>query len=128
MAKGRSKQQQGKYASYKTSQVWAKNRRAKLDKHLKAHPTDEKAVAATKNITYRRKTPKTKVWSATMRATAVLFKMFEGRVNHNIFNANDALRNAAKMSHKGKIKPFTGVKSMFSLAARAHDKNGVAVW
>ena len=128
MAKGRSKQQQGKYASYKTSQTWAKNRRAKLDKHLKAHPNDTQAVTATKNITYSRKTPKTTVWSATILTTAQLIKIFEGRVNYNIFNANDIVRNTARMSHKGKTKPFAGVKQMFSLATRAHDKNGVAVW
>lgn len=128
MAKGRSKQQQGKYASYKTSMVWAKNRKAKLERHLKAQPNDEQAVAATKNISYRRKTPKTKVWSSTMRQTAILFSLIEGRVNMGIFNANDQVRQAAKMSHKAKAKPYAGVKSMFSLATRAHDKNGVAVW
>ena len=128
MAKSRSKHQGTKYSAYKAAQVWSKNRRAKLEKHLKAHPTDEKAVAATKNISYRRKTPKGKVWSSTMRATAIIFKLAEGRVNPNIFNANDTIRNAAKMSHKGKVKALTGIKQMFSLATRAHDKNGVSIW
>lgn len=123
-----SKMQQGHYSNYKAKQQWRTNREAKLEKHLKAHPTDEKALLASKNVSYRRKTPKTKVWSSTMRKTAILFKLFEGRVNMNIFNANDIVRNAAKMSHKGKTKPFAGIKQMFSLAARAHDTNGVAVW
>ena len=128
MAKGRSKQQQGKYASYKTSMTWAKNRATKLARHIKAHPGDAQAVTASKNISYRRKTPKTNVWSSTMRATARIFKLAEGRVNTNIFNANDQVRQAARMSHKGKVKAFAGVKSMFSLAARAHGANGVEVW
>ena len=36
MAKSRSKHQATKYATYKTNQTWAKNRRKKLEKHLKA--------------------------------------------------------------------------------------------
>ena len=125
MAKGRSKQQQGKYASYKTSMTWAKNRAAKLARHLKAHPSDAQAVAASKNISYRRKTPKTQVWSSTMRATARIFKLAEGRVPNNIFNANDQVRQAARMSCKNKAKAFGGVKSMFALGTRATMKVGV---
>ena len=128
MAKGRSKQQKGRYGAYKTAQTWATNRRARLEKTAKAQPNNEQVTAALKNISYRRHTPKTQVWSSTMRRTAQLFKWAEGHVNFNIFNANDPIRNAARMSHKQKGKFAGSIKTMFSLGARAHNKQGELIW
>jgi hypothetical protein len=127
MAKGRSKHQKGLYSNYKAGQIWASNRRKKLEKTAKAQPNNTQVTTALKNITYRRHTPKTQVWSSTMRRTAQLFKWAEGHVNFNIFNANDPVRNAARMSHKQKGKFAGSIKTMFSLGARAHNQ-GELIW
>jgi hypothetical protein len=128
MAKGRSKQQQGRYSSYKASQTWMSNRRKRLEKTAREQPNNEQVIKALKNITYRRKTPNSRVWSSTMRRTAVLFKMFEGSVNMAIFSANDIARTTAVMSHKQKGKYAGSIKTMFSIGARAHHKLGELIW
>lgn len=121
--KTRSKNQQGKYASYKTSQTWATNRRAKLAKHLKAHPNDTQAVAATKNIVYRRKKPTTS-FSGTAKRTLKMFKLFEGRAAQNLISSNPIIAAQARMAHKAPKVPSVSAKGMFSLGLRATNKVG----
>lgn len=50
----------GGYATYKAKGQYEKNRKRRLERHLKAYPEDATAQAALKAISYRRYTPKTK--------------------------------------------------------------------
>lgn len=46
------------YAAYKATNRYDKNRKRRLDRHLKAHPNDKQAEKARKGvITYRRQKP-----------------------------------------------------------------------
>lgn len=52
------------FKEYKTLGRYAKNKKAKIEKHLRAHPEDEQAQAALKNIKqYSRKKPHSRQWS-----------------------------------------------------------------
>lgn len=59
-AKKLSQKGKGTYAVYKAKDQYTKNRKRRLERHLKAYPGDEAAQAALKNIEYRRYTPKTR--------------------------------------------------------------------
>lgn len=67
MAAGkRSKSAEAYSARYKTS-GFAANRKKKLNRLLKQQPNNEQIKMALLDIHYRRKTPKTKTWSASAK-------------------------------------------------------------
>jgi ribosomal protein S15P/S13E len=72
MAKGSSKQVQGKYGAYKTNQTCKINQTRKINKHLKAHPNDEQSRAALKNAGYKRKAAVTRQWTSPKKEFAKL--------------------------------------------------------
>ena len=132
-----SKGQEGYYATYKSTGKYAKNRKAKLERALKAQPNNEQIKIALKNIVYRRKTPNTQVWSASEIRVAKLFKEFTGSVDRAIFNPNDkvsgpALRAVGKkqLGPKLEFKAIPGLKkeNIFALGAVAHNGRGALVW
>ena len=51
MAKKTSTSQKAHYSNYKTQGIFAKNKQAKLVRHLKKHPDDGQAVRAEGNVT-----------------------------------------------------------------------------
>lgn len=108
MAKTRSKHQKDLYASYKASNRQAVNRKRKLTKLLKEFPNNEQIAAALKNISYRRRTPKTSVWSHTSKAWAQTKKLFKAPAD---FQATKVVES-----------------KMFQLRARAKDDQGNYVW
>lgn len=103
-----SKLQQGHYSSYKSSNRQAINRKAKLERALKAAPNNEQIVAALKNIGYRRGTPKSSQWSHTSKYHAQLAKSFT--------------------KGEPKVFPDFSAKDMDKLFTRAHDGQGALVW
>ncbi len=117
------------YAAYKTQGTFAKNRRKKLERTLKAQPNNLQVVQALKNISnYRRKTPGTSVWSSTKRTVAKLFKEFTGTMDINVFNTNPAIKSVAVSGLKAKTKTTMSGKVTNKLGDRAHDKLGNLVW
>lgn len=56
-AKKVSQKGKGSCATYKATGKYEKNRKRRLERHLKKYPDDAVAQAALKNITYRRYTP-----------------------------------------------------------------------
>lgn len=120
------------HMTYKTQQIWAKNRRAKLERALKRNPNNLQIVEALKNVTYRRGTPKTSQWSASDIANAQLIKSFCGFCDKNVFHANKDLKLAA-WTHIASKRPElitrinSHTKGMFSIKSRAHTKE-VSTW
>lgn len=52
-------------SAYKTEGRYAKNKRVKLERHLKQHPNNDQAREALKNIKeYSRKASRSKSWSS----------------------------------------------------------------
>ncbi|MBG24080.1 MAG: hypothetical protein CMF22_11595 [Idiomarinaceae bacterium] len=91
--------QSAQYATYKNSGRYAKNRIAKLERHLKKHPEDgaaAKALANAKGSSPRRKTPNNKVWSSTARQKAQLYKMAG-------LNGNIGLGGKMEADHKDSL-------------------------
>lgn len=97
-----NKSTDNRFAQYKSNRTWEKNRKAKLERTLKAQPNNEQVKNALKQIVYRRKTPNTRVWSASWIKVAKLFKLFEGRFDPNIMSANQELARAA-LSRQSKV-------------------------
>lgn len=119
MAKKTSKTQQNSYAQYKTSARWKTNRERKLLKQLKNHPNNLQIEAAIKNISYRRKTPKSKQWTSSKKATAQLIKEFCGKCPSAVFSpsrevAQVTLQNIGKPVNKNVLK----LKVSFALGDR----------
>lgn len=131
MAKTVSKSKQAYYAQYKSSSRWASNRKRRLERELRRQPNNaEQIKAAIGNISYRRKTPKTQVWSHSSIRLAELFKLFEGRAPVELFSSNPKIQAQALQSVNAN-RQYVGLpqgKVNFSLAARAHDKQGQLVW
>lgn len=101
MAGKTSKSQEGYYAKYKSAKTWEKNRTARLERVLKEQPNNEQVKNALKGMVYRRKTPTTRMWSASWIRIAKLFKEFEGRFDPNIMSANqDVVRAALQKQSK----------------------------
>lgn len=131
MAKTTSKSKTAYYSQYKSSSRWAANRKRKLEKQLKLQPNNEQQIkAAIGNISYRRKTPKARVWSHSARSIAQLFKCFTGRASPDLFSSNAKTQAYAlqQFDTERKFANVTNQKVSFSLAARAHDKWGKPVW
>lgn len=120
------------HLTYKTQQIWAKNRKIKLERALKKNPENKQIEAALKNISYRRKTPTTQVWSHTDKAMAQLIKQISGFCDKNIFHPNKDIREVAYrniLAKQVKVPSTLGIntKGIFSLKERAHNK-GVYLW
>ena len=129
MAKTRGPSAKAYYAAYKSQGTFAKNRRKKLERTLKAQPNNLQVAQALKNIaSYRRKTPNVSTWSTTRRDTAKLFKEFTGMMNINVFNTNQDVKVLAISSLKNKVIYKTHSKVTNRLVDRAHDKQGNLVW
>lgn len=70
MGKKVSKAGKGTFARYRSTNAYATNKRRKLERHLKAFPTDKTAEKCLKvglehGFKYKRETPKTKQWTKT---------------------------------------------------------------
>ena len=74
--KSTSKAQQARAQAYKTNNTCAKNRKRKLERHLKKYPNDVTAsVALKKGPGYRRKKPNnSKLWTRQKKEYAHLLK------------------------------------------------------
>lgn len=131
MAKTTSKSKTNHYSTYKSSSRWAANRKRKLERQLKLQPGNaEQIKRAIASIMYRRKTPKNTVWSHGNRRIAQLFKLFAGYAPQELFSSNPKVQ-AQALQHYNPERAFVGLpegKVSFSLAARAHDKQGKQVW
>lgn len=131
MAKTTSKSKTSYYSQYKTNSRWASNRKKKLERQLKLQPGNaEQIKAAIGNISYRRATPKSSVWSHGNRRIAQLFKEFAGYAPVELFSSNPKIQ-AQALQNLNPERKFVSVpegKVSFSLAARAHDKQGNLVW
>lgn len=87
-AKKQSASDKAQYATYQSAGVYAKNKAAKIARHIKRFPNDVNAAAAVKAIssTPTRKTPSNTVWSTDTRRMAQLLRSFG-------MNGNLALRS-----------------------------------
>ncbi len=118
---------------YKSSNRMQANRKKKLLRQQKLQPNNDNIRKALLDIRYRRATPKVPFWSASMIATAKLFKEFGGSVDINIFSTDEkkraeALRTPSKYSQLpvSKKKKQFDTNSMFSIATRlANGRKGV---
>lgn len=127
-AKRTSPSDKAYYANYKASNRYASNRKRKLLKAQKEQPNNAQIDAALKNISYRRKTPGTSIWSHTRKNTAKLIKEVVGKMDINIFNTNLVIANTALGKLKS-VRQTTGGKVSFKLGDRAHDVHGnTFVW
>ena len=126
MAKSRSKTAEANAQQYKTSRRWETNRLRKLERALKRDPNNAQQIElAMKNIVYRRKTPKTKVWSHSARRQAELFKRFVGKVYVDMFSSNEKLSAPALLKAGTVQKPsMVSQADMFSLGARVRTTTG----
>lgn len=122
-----NKNADNRYAQYKANKTWEKNRKRRLEALLKKQPNNEQIKAALGGMVYRRKTPNTRMWSASWIRIAKLFKEFEGRFDPNIMSANPevartALQRQSKVSaeilrQKVQSKPVSD-RSFFSIETR----------
>lgn len=132
-----SKSNEAYFTRYKTQGLYSKNRRTRLERLLKLKPEDPQLTVALKNLgSYRRATPKAPFWSHTMIRTAMLYKLFTGRFNKEVFSPKPDVADAASRERNPQlfVQPKKRTEfskrriSEFSLAARAHDKQGNLVW
>lgn len=106
MAKTSSKTEQARYDLYKSKSTWKSNRERKLLRALQKNPGNSKQIeAAIKNITYRRKTPKTRVWNKTKIYYAKLIKEACGSCPHDVFNSNPKVAEPTLASLRNKFDP-----------------------
>lgn len=114
---------------YKTSQRWKQNRERRLKKLLTLNPNNKQIAQAIKDLSYRRKTPgNIGSWSKSNIQIAKLFKLFVGRVDKEIFSSNPKTQATALQLHGKPVVGAPSGKVDFTLAARAHDKQGRLVW
>lgn len=101
------------------------NRKRKLLKQIKLQPNNKNLPLALGNIYYRRKKPVKAVWSHSNIRLAKLFKLFNGRVDPDIFSSNPKVSAAAiqKPSTKQFDQLMPQGKVDFSLGARAYTDN-----
>lgn len=127
-SKSRSKHQGNLYAQYKTEQRWAKNRRKKLEALAKVHPDNAQIKDALSNIKYRRRTPKSPHWSHSAIATAKLFKEFVGHFDTKELHKERVMFTGTPKENTSPEKVSKDPKGFYSLASRAHDRQGVLIW
>ena len=123
-SKGGSKTAQS--SSYKTNKRWESNRKRRLERTLKAQPTNQQVINALKGgMVYRRKTPITQMWSASWIRIAKIMKEFTGSFNPVIMGSNvDAAKAALakpgpRSQEVNKFKAGSD-KGFFSLEARLY--------
>lgn len=123
-AKGAGISKKNQYTAYKAQSHYAKNKRAKLERHLKKYPDDEQAKQALENVSPnpRRKTPNTYMWSKQqieraqllakvgLNGNVVLNKKHEENLKDQIIgfgslHALDEIPKSKKGKGKGKGKP-----------------------
>lgn len=109
------------YARYKTSNKWKSNREKRLLRTLKRQPNNKDQInAAMANLSYRRKTPNTPMWSSTTRKEAMLLKEGTGSAPHACFSSNKKLASVAlaalRSKHPESLLPKGSVD--FSIGAR----------
>lgn len=120
------KSQENYYARYKANKTWEVNRKRRLERALKQQPNNEQIKTALKGMVYRRKTPKTQVWSASWIQTAKLFKEFTGRFDPAIMSANADISRAAmqrpgpKTLDRSTKIPTMADKNFFTLGTRIY--------
>lgn len=131
MARAANKTQENRYSQYKSAKTWEKNRIKRLERAFKEQPNNKQIENALKGgLVYRRKTPKTRMWSKTWIRIAGLFKLFEGRFDPRIMSSNDkvsreALQQQSKTSvelSKVKKQQSTSSNDFFSIATRLASK------
>lgn len=114
-------------SNYKSNKTWEKNRTKRLERTIKNQPNNEQAKAALKaGFVYRRKTPNTRMWSASWIRVAKLFKEFTGSFNPLIMSSNPKTASEAMQIPgaksleyaKQKAVKSTGDKGFFSIEAR----------
>jgi hypothetical protein len=122
MAKSSSKGKQTQYDLYKSKQTWKANRERKLLQALQKNPGNAKQIeTAIKNITYRRKTPKSKVWSKTKIYIAQLIRQTCGSCPQEIFSSNPKIADSTLASLRTNYDPkaLGDMKVSFKLGDRA---------
>lgn len=108
-------------ALYESTKRWEKNRIRKLIRLALKHPNNKQLGKAVNNVSYRRKTPKNKIWSKTKIKIAGLFKKYVGKVDTNIFNNNEKISIPAHFTkgiHSSTKYNQPNQKTMFSLGER----------
>lgn len=129
MAKGKrtGASHSGYYAAYKAGKRWEKNRLKKLERALRENPNNAEQInKAMGNVSYRRKKPVNKQWSATTRRIAELFKMFVGSVPKEALLAQMPKGKEAEAAYWRAMHTFNGIKAkadsakqdMYSIGAR----------
>lgn len=118
--KSRSKGAEQQASSYKANKRWETNRKARLERTIKAQPNNEQAKLALKGMVYRRKTPTTRVWSASWIRVAKIFKEFTGRFDPAIMSSNPEVAKAALARPGPKTANYVPLpaKDMFTLGTR----------
>lgn len=117
-----SKSQAGYYAAYKTQAKWKTNRQRRLLKAQKEQPTNENIRLALLDLNYRRKVPKTRMWSSTARKEARILKEFCGKAPHSCFSSNPKVRADSLQALHLVIDDSKVITSKvsFSLLERSH--------
>jgi hypothetical protein len=80
---------------YKSTKRMETNRKIKLQRQMKLQPNNKNLEPALAAVMYRRKTPKVQVWSHTAIKTAKLFKLFGGRFDPKMLQADPKISQAA---------------------------------
>lgn len=122
MANAKNKTVDNYYAQYKANRKWETNRKRKLAKVLKEQPNNLQVKAAMEGMVYRRKTPKTRQWSATAKRVAQMYKQVTGLFHRDILSTDPKAQLAAtklRSNRQYKEVPNTAqYPSMFALGNR----------
>lgn len=121
------------FAKYKTSKIYEANKKRKLERVLKSQPNNDQVKMALKDISFRKRKPKTRQWSASQIAIVKLFMLFSGRFDKAFFDKDvEKSIAAANVRNTSLVKKsnykLANESRMFSLMARAHDGKGNLVW
>lgn len=75
-AKKSSASDKAQHAAYKTQARYSKNKKAKIERHLKKHPNDAQSAESLKNVRQQppRKAPEVSKWDHYTRTGAQLWK------------------------------------------------------
>ncbi len=95
MAGKTSKSQEGYYAKYKSAKTWEANRKARLERALKAQPNNLQIKAALSGMVYRRKTPGPLGWSHQDKLAAQLYRSICGFFDRAILSKDPKVSQPA---------------------------------
>lgn len=107
---------------YQSTNRFSENRKRKLLKQKKLQPNNKQLDTALADIHWRRKTPKTKMWSKSAIRLARLFGEFSGSFDKDILSSNPKVAQEAMNRHNAKTNPINSrfdTKGMFSIGVRA---------